>query len=74
MVLQGAAEVQGFFPSCPTVSAPAGGALTGLQYHGKMAGQKAESACFSVLSFSAKEGIDVAPGPRSGYSQTTNTN
>lgn len=62
-------------PSQPsTVSPPAGWGLTGRLQGGKMAEQKAESACFFSLSSSANESIDVASGPRPSFSQTTDTN
>lgn len=62
-------------PSQPsTVSPPAGWGLTGRLQNGKMAGQKAESACFFSLSSLANKSIDVASGPRPSFSQTTDTN
>lgn len=62
-------------PSQPsTVSPPAGWDPTGRLQDGKMAEQKAESACFSSLSSTANEGIDVASGTRPSFSQTTDTN
>lgn len=62
-------------PSQPsTVSPPVGWGPTGRLQDGKMAEQKAESACFFSSSSSANESIDVTSGLRPSFSQTTDTN
>lgn len=70
-MLQGAVVVQGFLPSHPLFHLQL--AQVRLQ-DGKMAEQKAESACFFASSYSASESIDVASGPGLSFSQTTDTN